>query len=560
MSTNIQGGGRRAGTVSRASAIVAGVVLTSLAAVACGSGGGGDGGGTGAAAPVSGGKLTYATVQEPNCLDPGFDPSTVTGVIDRNIFDSLVSQTPEGEFRPWLAESWEISEDGTVYSFTLRSDVTFHDGTPFDGTAVKATFDHAVDPQTKSLYAASLLSSYQETRVLDPTRIEVVLTRPDATFLQSLSSPFLGIQSPASLERSAEELCTEPVGSGAFRFVSWTKNSELVLERNPGYQWGPAAAGHRGPAYLDGLTFRFISDDTARFGALTSGQVDVISNVPPANVRALEADRSLQYLRADSPGLVFSLILNTKREPLSDERVRRALLRSINIDELVESVYFGEYQRAWSLLSPTTIGYDPSLEGSWPYDPALANRLLDEAGWTGRDGDGYRTKDGRRLTVVWRTGAQLDRDSRNVLAQGIQADAKEVGIDLQYVTEDVGTFGQHVFAGDLDIWGGSYARPDGDILRFAFGSDQSLTTGGGNLFGFSDPELDALLNEAATTTDPAVRAANYAEVQQYAIEHALGVPLTVGANLVGAAARVQGLRFEQSSSLAFYDAWLDPTR
>ncbi|MBL7497598.1 ABC transporter substrate-binding protein [Frankia sp. CNm7] len=560
MNIRIQGGGRHARAIRRTSTVLAALALTSVTAVACGSDDSSDTPAAASATPVAGGKLTYATVQEPSCIDPGYDPSTVTGVIDRNIFDSLVSQTATGETKPWLATSWTVSPDGKTYRFSLRDGVTFHDGTAFDGAAVKATFDHAVDPETKSLYAAALLSAYQETRVIDPRTIEVVLTRPNASFLQSVGSPFLGIQSPASLERSAEELCTKPVGSGAFTFVSWTKNRDLVLAKNPAYQWAPDAADHDGPAYLDGITFQFISDDTARFGALTSGQVNVINNVPAANIRALKANGSLQYLRADSPGLAYSLILNTGREPLSDVRVRRALLRSVNLDALVESVYFGEYNRAWSLLSPTTIGYDKSLEGTWKFDAALANKLLDEAGWTQRDGDGFRTKDGKRLTIVWRTGAQLDRDGRGVVAQGVQADAKKVGIDLQYISEDVGTFSQHIFAGDLDIWGGNYQRPDGDILRFAFASDQGITKGGGNLFGLQDPTLDRLLNEASTTTDEAVREKNWADAQQYVIDNALAVPLTVGANLVGASNKVQGLRFEQSSNLTFFDTWLDPTK
>ncbi|MEX5634718.1 ABC transporter substrate-binding protein [Parafrankia sp. FMc2] len=560
MNTRFQGGGRRTRAVRRTTGLVAVLALAGVTAAACG--GADNAAGTPAtdATPVAGGKLTYATIQEPGCLDPGYDPSTVTGVINRNIFDSLVSQTATGETKPWLATSWTVSPDGRTYRFSLRDGVRFHDGSVFDATAVKATFDHAVDPATKSLYAGALLSAYQETRVIDPRTAEVVLERPDATFLQSVGTPSLGIQSPDSLRRSAEELCTRPVGSGAFTFVSWTKNRDLVLAKNTAYQWAPDAASHDGPAYLDGITFQFISDDTARFGALTSGQVQVVNNAPAANIRTLKANNSLQYLRADSPGLAFSLLLNPTREPLSDVRVRRALLRAVNLDELVTSVYFGEYRRAWSLLSPTTIGYDRSLEGTWKVDQALANRLLDEAGWRERDGDGFRTKDGKRLTVVWRTGAQLDRDSRGVVAQGVQADARKVGIDLQYVSEDVGTFSQHIFAADLDVWGGSYQRPDGDILRFAFASDQGITKGGGNLFGLNDPTLDRLLNEASTTTDTAVRTRNWAEAQQYIIDNALAVPLTVGANLVGASDRVHGLRFEQSSNLAFFDTWLDPTR
>jgi len=504
--------------------------------------------------PQSGGILTYGSVQQPSCLDPGFAPETATGMIERNIFDSLVSvRTKGGPVQPWLATSWKVSADSRSYTFQLRTGVTFHDGTSFNADAVKATLDHIVDPETKSLNAAGLLSAYKSATVLSATSVRIDLKRPDAAFLQSLSTTYLGIQSPKSL---AGTPCTHPVGTGPFSFVSWTPNKELDLKRNPAYQWSPPGTAHTGPAYLDGIQFQFISDDAARYGALTSGQVNVIENVPAADVKALKATGTDQFFKTDSPGTPYQLLLNSTKGPFADEKVRLAFQRSLDIDGLVDSIYFGVYERAWSALTPATQGYDPSLENSWPQDVAKANSLLDEAGWTGRDAQGYRTKDGKRLTVYWRTGAQLDRDQRSTLAQGIQADAKKVGFDVQYVAEDTGTFGKNIFAANLDIWGGSEQRAEPGVLNSEFASGETLINGGENIYGLNNPTLDGWLSEAGATSDWSVRARDYANVQQYVVQHGLQVPILVPANLLGAGNNVQGVSFAPDSSLRFYDIWL----
>lgn len=319
---------------------------------------------------------------------------------------------------------------------------------------------------------------------------------------------------------------------------------------------GPAGHRTHRAAHLDGIRYQFVADDTARFGALTSGQLDVIENVPASNVKTLESSDTATFHKTDSPGQVYGLRLNSTRGPFTDERVRLAFMDSLDLDGLVKSVYFGQYERAWSPLSPVTRGYDASLEDSWRKDTARAARLLDEAGWTTRDTAGYRTKDGKRLTVHWRTGAQLDRDQRGTVAQGIQADAKKAGFDLRYETEDTGTFAKNILSGNLDIWAGSNQRLDPDILRSSFASYATLRKGGGNIFGLKNSRLDSLLDGAASTTDWKVRAKNYAEVQQYVVRHGLQVPVLVPANLLAAQKKVHGVTFNPDSTLRFYDLWL----
>lgn len=520
--------------------------LIAAAATACAPGG--------ATAGTADGNLVYATGLEPDCLDPQVSGLEVTALIDRSIFDSLVGMTPDGRFHPWLAERWTVSEDGRTYTFHLRSGVRFHDGTPLDAAAVKATLDHAVDPATKSRYAASLVRSYASAEVVAPRVVKVRLRERDASFLQALSTAHLGIQPAARLRGNAEALCGTPVGSGPFRFAGWTRGKHVVLTRNPGYSWGPGYAGHRGPAPLERLTIAFVPESSVRLAAVTAGQADMVDGVPTTHADTVRSSGRTRLLRADMPGAVFGIFLNGTRGVLADERVRTALMRAVDIDRLVESVYSGEYSRAWSPLSPATTGYSRATEGSWPYDPALSDRLLDQAGWTGRDSAGYRTKNGERLALRWPYMSKLMQDRRDVLAQGVQAHAKRVGIAVDLVNEDGGAMARDVLQGTMDLYSTSLARAEPDILRYYFARDRTPPKGGGNFFRLSDPRLDRLLRDAAGTSDPAVRARHYAEVQERLLRKALVVPLYVPVRLVGAATEVRGVRFDAHAYPLFHEA------
>ncbi|TYK52469.1 ABC transporter substrate-binding protein [Actinomadura decatromicini] len=524
----------------RAIALLGAAAVLSTAASACGSG-----------EAAESGAFTFATDQVPQCLDPAVSPQDVVALIGRNIFDSLVAMAPDGQLRPWLAEKWTVSPDGKTYTFTLRQGVTFSDGTPLNAAAVKASLDHIVDPRTKSIYAARLISAFDEATAADERTVRIRLKRRSTPFLQALSTTYLGIQSPSSLQAPGAA-CTRPVGSGPFRLDGWTHNVSLTLKRNPKYAWGPPTAAHTGPARLNRITVKFVTEDAARFGALTSGQVDAIDDVPPVNVKTLKASSGLRLAHADIPGVVFTTFLNASRGPLSDERVRTALVRSVDLDALVRSAYFGQFERAWSVLSPSTLGYDSAAPGTWKYDPALAGRLLDEAGWTARDAQGYRTKGGKPLELRWPYVPQFLAKFL-VVAQGIQAQAKQAGFKIDLTPADSGTFGREYVKGDLDLYSSSFVRDEPDILRLFFTSAQSSAKGGGAILGSGFPQLDRWLNEAESSDDQTARVATYVRVQRFVTEHALALPGYVPADLVGYSSKVKGLSFEPNAYPLFYD-------
>jgi peptide/nickel transport system substrate-binding protein len=535
---------RRGAPIGR---VVAAVLLL-VSAAGCAAG-------TGSAGP--GGRLSYAVEAQPDCMDPQVSPYDVTAAIGRNIFDSLVFLDPEGTFRPWLATSWKISDDGLDYTFELREGVRFHDGTAFTADAVKATLDHAVAPQTKSQYAAGLISMYRGATVLDAHTVRIHLSRPYAPLLQVLSTATFGIQSPTALRAHRGRTCVHPVGTGPFVFADWIRNRSIELDRNPAYAWGPEGAAHRGPARLPGLTVQFIPEAASRFGALSSGQVDIAA-VPPGNISTLRHADGFSFLRAPQPGAPYVLLLNPYRAPLDDRRVRQALQHAVRFDALVEALYSGQYQRAWSALSPATPGYDQRTEGTWAYDPELTARLLDDAGWTGRDGAGYRTKEGRRLTVQWPYMASQMRDQRALLAQGIQAEAKRAGIEVRLTAMEPGSFLQKALGRDADLMGFSWNRGDPDIMHTFFASDQTARQGGSNAFAVHDSRLDQWLKEASVTRDPAARDALYAKAQQRVNDEALALPVYAPATLLGVADRVRGVTTDAQAYPLFYDArWED---
>ena len=550
----------RSGTLS----LLAGTTAVALLLAACSSGGTGSASGTGSAVaagtPVQGGSLTYAVDTEPVSFDIQVNQQDITGAIDRNIVDSLVSEDAKGIFHPWLAKSWEVSKDLKTYTFHLRSDVKFTDGTPFDAAAVKTNFDRIANPATKSQYAASLLGPYTGTTVVDPDTVKITFSQPFAPFLQAASAPQLGFYSPATIAKNGAQLGSGgpvDVGTGPFVFSSYTKGQSVVLTRNPNYHWAPATDPHQGPAYLDKLTFRFLPQDSTRIGALQSGQVQGASAIPPADVKTLKADSALNVSVNNAPGAVYSLVLNASKAPFDDPLVRQAVQRGIDVGTDVKSVYFGVYQRAWSPVSPTTPDYAAALENSWPYDPAAANKALDQAGWTARDADGYRTKNGKRLTIEWPLmPQQYIREQRDILGQAVQADLKKIGVAVDRPRLDIGTYITKVYGGQEDIADYSWARFEPDVLRLYFNSASAPAKGGQNATFYKDAQLDSWTETGEATLDPTVRSQVYAQTQQRAISLSLIVPLYVETSVVGASSKVHGLTFDPNTWVEFHDAWL----
>ncbi|WP_417511384.1 ABC transporter substrate-binding protein [Microbacterium sp.] len=499
----------------------------------------------------SGGEVVWA-IEGANLAAGHMDPQTsqldVSGMVQRAVLDSLVFQEADGSFSPWLAKSWTVSDDSTTYTFELRDDVTFHDGEAFNAEAVKANFDRIVDPETASAQAASMLGAdfYEATTVVDEYMVEVTFTQPYSPFLQAASTANLGFYSPAVLETSADQLKAGGpginVGTGPFELTEYTPDQELVYTRNPDYTWGPGGAE---AAQFETLRVELLPEASVRAGVVESGEADLASNIPP-NL-AVELPDTLTVDSVEYPGLPYSLYLNEKYGVFADEKVRQAFARGIDIDAAVEEIFFGQFPRAWSILGSTTPGYDASLEDSWPFDQDAANALLDDAGWTERDSDGIRMKDGTRLSVRWIAWTPVP-DDKAALGNAIQSDLAEIGFEVKREVLEPGAYNEQYGPKTFDLTDWGFSGVDGDLLR-----SHLHTEGFQNASQVTDPEIDALLEQGISTSDVDERADIYQKLQQWNAEYTAIVPLYSPSLITAYNDTISGLEYDLYGRPLFYE-------
>jgi peptide/nickel transport system substrate-binding protein len=504
------------------------------------------------ATPTTGGRLAFATNQEPDCFDPQISAADATSALVRTVVDSLVAQTPDGELVPWLAKSWTVNDELTEFTFELETGITFSDGTPFNAEAVKYNFDRIANPETGSQFAISLLGPYGGTQVVDEDTVVVGFTEPFSPFLQAASQANLGILSPTAT--AASDPCSPIVGSGPYVISEVNPAESVILSRNEAYTSFSPLSLHEGVPYLDEIEFRFIPDDAVRTGSLESGQVDAASGIPPNDVQGL-TDAGFTLSTADRPGAPYSIYINSARAPWDDVRTRQALQKSVDVSAIVDALYLGYYQRAWSPLSQPTVSFDESLVDSWNQDIDGANALLDEAGWTW-NGD-YREKEGQRLTAHF-LFISTGREQRELVAQLVQEQAKQVGIDVQIESPGIAEYLERLQNGDYDLGEYSFVRASPDILRSIFSSDNipSPERVAQNYAHVANPDIDALLGAAMETLDVEAQNDAYAEVQRWTIENAVVIPIYVQAELTVSSEAVSGITFDANGFPIFYDAWI----
>jgi peptide/nickel transport system substrate-binding protein len=483
-------------------------------------------------------------------LDPEKSAFAPHHRVMRSIFDSLVVALPEHRFGPWLAKSWEVSPDGKTYTFRLRDDVTFHDGTRFDAEAVKFNLDRCKDPKN-ALYALSDIGSYASSSALDPYTVEVTFTEPYAPFLANLAKTSLGMVSPAAVKKYGEDFPRHPVGTGPFRLKSIDEGTEIALERNPDYRWPPAGSAHEGPAYLERLVFRDVPEEETRVAVLLNGQAGAVDLIPPQNVAMVRSSADYQLIAGELLNYNYSLFLNAKRAPWSDAQVRKAFRLSLDLDSIVKTVYLGTTARAWSPLSPSIFGYDKTLEGSWKPDPAAASRILDSLGWV-KGADGIRVKDGKPLRVVV-LDSQGNREKRLDVLTLVRRQVHDVGFELRIDSQPIAAYLAKAEAGDFDLVAGSLFAPDPDVLRRIHSPSLRASW---SYFRAEDAQLDAWLDDGARETDPSKRAALYARAQERIVDESFAIPVYVLDYTIGARRDVHGIRLTDDGFPIFYDAWI----
>jgi len=501
------------------------------------------------AEPVRGGTLRYALQADPLCLDPRQGGLTVSLTVTRSVVDSLLDQDPEtGEIEPWLAESWEVNDDATEFTYHLRDDVTFSDGEALTAELVRANLDDTVALGALAGLPAQYLTGYVETRVEDERTATVVFSAPNAQFLQASSSMSLGLLSSASLERTPEELCAgEYAASGPFVIDEVVPSQSVTVVRRDGYDWAPARAVHEGEAWLDAIEFSVTPEASVRTGSLVSGQVDVIGDVPAQDVAQLEA-QGFQRVSRPNPGSVGGLLVNATRPALDDVAVRTALQAAVDRESVAETLFFGTVEPATSPLSSSTPGW-ADVSDLVAHDPDAARAALDAAGWV-EGADGVREKDGERLTLSASWNPAIGWGEQ--VLELVQQQLREVGVELELRRITPAELTEVLADRDYDLFYNSQTRPDPDVLWGNYSPDNPSNRHGGE-----DPELARVLAEQRTTTDPALRWPLVRTAQELVLQDGFLVPVVESVSVLGAAPTVHGVDWEASSKPVFYDIWLE---
>jgi len=474
------------------------------------------------ATPVSktGGTWTISISEEPETLDLQKSAMALTASIWRYLGDPLIAKDFNGEYVSGLATSWEASEDGLTWTFTLREGVTFHDGTPLDAAAVVQTFERALDPEINSPIAGSLLGPVESIEVTGDLSFALTLNEPFAPFLENLTdSGRLSILSPAAIEASGKDLGRQPVSTGPWMFKEWVTADHITLVRNPDYNWASEFV-HQGPVYIQELIFRIIPEPATAMAAFEAGELSQLS-LPASDVqRILDSGlyEMFYYLRK---GVGLFMEFNVTAAPFDDVAVREALNYAVDKQTVVDVALEGLGEATYGPLAPSLRGYwDGIVDYAPHYDPAKAAELLDKAGWVLNEATGVREKDGEPLSFVlfnapistWESSAQL-----------IQAQLKEAGVSMEIQTFEFGTLLEKLKAGEQQahLMGYTYATPDIVYLWF-----HSSNIGSGlTLSHYNNPELDRLIVDSRTVTDWPQRTEIYKDIQKLIVDEALWVPI-----------------------------------
>lgn len=489
--------------------------------------------------------LVYATGDaEPTCLDPHVGGNYPQALLATQVLESLVALDEAGSIVPWLATEWTVSEDGLTWDFVLDESAKFSDGTPVDAAAVKANIEHLQDPNTASSTGYLAVQQISSVEVVSSTIARFHLVRPDAALLESLAQPWVAIQAPSGLARGMDENCLAPIGSGPFTVKSWAKQDRITLERNPNYTTTPTGFDTATAAAAEQLIWRFIPDATTRFASLQSGEVDVIDNPLPEQIVTAQGDEQLAHLDAPRPGASNRIELNSGQAPFDDQRVREAFIASAVIDPGINTLFEGTATRSYSALSSVE---PTSVQIAEPYatDLALAEALLDEAGWSEFDVDGIRLKDGERLTLRFPVTTAQSTQAEQALFEQLQASARQAGFDVKISLLDLGSWYEALGAHEYELVSAPYTKIGPDVLRFLFHSDATLPAPSGyfaNHAMIQDPELDALLEIVGSSTDPAERTAAAQEAQLLIAEAAIILPVYDQQNHFLYRADLDGLR------------------
>ncbi|KAB1643646.1 ABC transporter substrate-binding protein [Gulosibacter chungangensis] len=483
--------------------------------------------------------------------------SSFQGNVWGELTDKLVYVDPEGTVSPWIAESWEESEDQTQFTLHLKDGVTFSDGTALDAAAVVANLDHwAYGAPDQGIARIGLFPSvnYEGAQAIDPLTVQVNFSEPTLGFIPTLGYHGSILISPDSLALPAEEQSDlyNSIGSGPFVVDSWQDGDHVTITKREDYTWGPEARGHTGPAYLDSITYKVVPETSLRTGSIQSNQADVAYNILPQELDGLK-DAGYQVDVPEYLGFTHGLALDVNIAPFDEVKVRQAFQHGINRDEILSTVYTEDWTAASSFIQNVPEATDHS--DALTYDPDLAASLLDEAGWV-VGADGLRTKDGQTLAVTLYATPYIatSKEVDELLAQQLGA----IGFDVTLQVYDLPTYMERVNGSD-QIAASNITRSfidAGTVTGVIVGAKDGDEDWFG--VGTSDETLNTYAADIAASSDVDSRAQLLDELQGYVLDQAYFIPITqIVQRIYVSTPDLHGVTYNGLALASYSTAWLD---
>ncbi|MGN7958073.1 MULTISPECIES: ABC transporter substrate-binding protein [Agrobacterium] len=476
--------------------------------------------------PRDGGDITFLIDSLGDTWIPNNSAiSSFQGHIWGHVTDKLLYVDAEGKVSPWLAERWEQNDTATEFTLHLKSGVTFSDGEPLDAKAVVANLDiWYAGRKNEGINPIGLFpKTYDRAEAVDATTVKVFFKKPTLGFIPTLGYHGSILVSPKSIAQPASQQAdlSKTAGSGPYVVESWKEGDHVTLVKRKDYNWGPAAVGHTGPAYLDTITYKLVSEPSLRVASVQSGQADVAYNASPQELKSLKEEgftvATPRYL-----GFVNGWAVNTKLQPYDDAKVRQALQAGINRQEIIDTVYTQDWKLATSFIQSNVPGATDHSD-LLAYNPDRAEKLLDEAGWA-KGADGVRVKDGKPLELTIHSNPYLatSKSVDELIAQQLG----RLGWKVNIRAYDVVTYGEKVKFGGAAVPAYEVTRSFIDAGTVA--SILTNANNGENWFALDerDAKLNDLRDKIAGAGSVEERKPLLDGLQKYVLEQGYFIPRT----------------------------------
>jgi peptide/nickel transport system substrate-binding protein len=495
-------------------------------------------------AAVAIGTMSYAQAQTLTVMNAievaHLDPmrTSAPSYIAYLVSDTLVSLDYDLKtIHPLLAKSWTISEDGKLYTFKLRDDVTFCSGKKFTAADVVYSVKRMVSKETKSPFYWRM-GKVKDVRAPDPLTVEYELEEPFSELLPNLAMFQASILNEDNVNALGRDFGVKGIdGTGPYCFTSWEPRNQTVITRRPEYKWGPPFYANKGPAKFEKIITKIVPEEAARLAAMASGQMDLTTTMADQYLPQIAKMPTLSILHPERETRTFYLGFKITRENVSDPKVRTALSLAVQRKPIADQVYFGNAEPAATYVHPKTPDFNPDTPTHLgKYDPAEAGKMLDEAGWK-MGPDDFRYKDSKKLTLQL-YGFAGGRSPK--VAEAVQGDWRKIGVDLQIQMWDGTIVFSKLAQQDYDIWSIGYPYSSvGDAANLYFHSKNIPTP---NRMNWRDKETDEWLEAGSAALTDKERYENFSKVMKKVHENALWVPIVHEGVVMVANKKLKNLR------------------